>query len=67
MDIGKQKEVIEAAKEKMEKALLHLEEELKSYRAGKANPAVFNNVLVDYYGSPTPIPRVGKHRRQRLL
>ncbi|MDD2419445.1 MAG: ribosome recycling factor [Bacteroidia bacterium] len=58
MDIGKQKEVIEAAKEKMEKALLHLEEELKSYRAGKANPAVFNNVLVDYYGSPTPIPQV---------
>ena len=36
----------------------HLEEELKSYRAGKANPLVFNNVMVDYYGSPTPIPQV---------
>ncbi|MPM86537.1 Ribosome-recycling factor [bioreactor metagenome] len=58
MDISKQKEVIETAKEKMEKALSHLEEELKTYRAGKANPAVFNNVIVDYYGSPTPIPQV---------
>ncbi len=58
MDISKQKEVISAAKERMEKALLHLEEELKTYRAGKANPAVFNNVLVDYYGTPTPVPQV---------
>ncbi len=58
MDLSDQKKVIATAKEKMEKAILHLEEELKSYRAGKANPAVFNNVLVDYYGSPTPIPQV---------
>ncbi|MDD2491510.1 MAG: ribosome recycling factor [Bacteroidales bacterium] len=58
MDISKQKEVTDAAREKMQKALLHLEEELKSYRAGKANPAVFNNVMVDYYGTPTPIPQV---------
>lgn len=58
MDISKQKEVIDAAKDKMHKALLHLEEELKTYRAGKANPAVFNNVMIDYYGSPTPIPQV---------
>lgn len=58
MDISKQKEVIDAAKDKMHKALQHLEEELKTYRAGKANPAVFNNVMIDYYGSPTPIPQV---------
>jgi len=58
MDISKQKEVITSAKEKMEKALLHLEEELKSYRAGKANPAVFNSIMVDYYGNPTPIPQI---------
>jgi ribosome recycling factor len=58
MDISKQKEVIDVAKDKMHKALLHLEEELKSYRAGKANPAVFNNIMVDYYGNPTPIPQV---------
>ena len=39
-------------------AVTHLEEELKTYRAGKANPLVFNNVMVDYYGSPTPVPQV---------
>jgi ribosome recycling factor len=27
-------------------------------RAGKANPAIFNNVTVDYYGAPTPLPQV---------
>jgi ribosome recycling factor len=58
MDISKQKEVISAAKEKMVKALGYLEEELKTYRAGKANPAVFNNVSIDYYGTTTPIPQV---------
>ncbi len=58
MDIDNQKEVIAAAKEKMNKAIFHLEEELKSYRAGKANPAIFSNILVDYYGNMTPIPQV---------
>ncbi len=58
MDIKVSKDCIAQAKERMNKALLHLEEELKSFRAGKANPAVFNSVLVDYYGSPTPIPQV---------
>lgn len=58
MDMIRQKEAIETAKENMEKALLYLEEELKTYRAGKANPAVFNSVIVDYYGNPTPIPQV---------
>ena len=58
MDISKQKEVISAAKEKMSKALIYLDEELKTYRAGKANPAVFNSVSIDYYGTTTPIPQV---------
>jgi len=58
MDISKQKEVISAAKEKMIKALSYLEEEMKTYRAGKANPAVFNSVSIDYYGTITPIPQV---------
>ena len=35
-----------------------LEEDLKSYRVGKANPSIFNNVTVDYYGTPTPIQQV---------
>ncbi|MBQ7221889.1 MAG: ribosome recycling factor [Bacteroidales bacterium] len=56
--IEKAQEVIAAGKKKMEDAIFHLEEELKTYRAGKANPAVFNNVMVNYYGNPTPIPQV---------
>ena len=58
MDISKQKEVISAGKGKMAKALNYLEEELKTYRAGKANPTVFNSVCIDYYGTTTPIPQV---------
>ena len=56
--ITKAKEILSAAKDKMSHATTHLDEELKTYRAGKANPLVFNNVMVDYYGSPTPVPQV---------
>ncbi len=56
--ITKAKEILEEAKGKMSNATHHLDEELKTYRVGKANPLVFNNVMVDYYGSPTPVPQV---------
>ncbi len=56
--IQKGKEAVEAAVTKMQSAVSHLEEELKNYRAGKANPAVFNAVYIDYYGTPTPLPQV---------
>ena len=56
--ITKAKEILESAKSKMTGAVHHLDEELKTYRAGKADPRVFNNVMVDYYGSPTPVPQV---------
>ena len=56
--ITKAKEILAASKDKMSHAVTHLDEELKTYRAGKANPLVFNNVMVDYYGNPTPIPQV---------
>ncbi|MBE6235978.1 MAG: ribosome recycling factor [Bacteroidales bacterium] len=56
--ITKAKEILAGAKDKMGNAVHHLEEDLKTYRAGKANPLIFNNVMVDYYGSPTPVPQV---------
>lgn len=56
--IEKAKAVTDAAKEKMQGTVNYLDEELKTYRAGKANPAVFNNVVVNYYGTMTPIPQV---------
>jgi len=54
----KAKAVIEAVKEKMQGSVTFLDEDLKTYRAGKANPAVFNSVMVNYYGTMTPIPQV---------
>lgn len=58
MDIAKTKEVLETVKVKMEKAVYHFSEELAALRAGKANPAVFKGVSVDYYGNQTPIEQV---------
>ena len=52
------KEILKKAEEKMQEAVLFLEEDLKTYRVGKANPSIFNSVLVNYYGTPTPVPQV---------
>lgn len=41
------------------KSLSHLENELTKVRAGKATPSMLSGVMVDYYGSPTPIQQVG--------
>jgi len=50
--------VIDEAKEKMSKAIDHLENELATLRAGKASPRMLDTVVVDYYGSPTPLNQV---------
>ena len=52
------KEIVAQTDDKMQEALAFLEEDLKTYRVGKANPAIFNNVTVDYYGTPTPLHQV---------
>ncbi len=44
--------------EKMDKAVKHLSKELGSIRAGRANPGVLEKVMVDYYGTPTPVQQV---------
>ena len=44
--------------DKMKNSVEHLERELASVRAGRANPAVLDKVTVDYYGAPTPIQQV---------
>jgi ribosome recycling factor len=43
------------AEEKMEKAVSVAKEELGTVRTGRANPAMFSRIVVDYYGSPTPL------------
>ncbi len=40
------------------KSVAHLENELVKVRAGKATPSMLQGVMVDYYGSPTPIQQV---------
>ena len=52
------KEILNGAEEKMQEAVLFLEEDLKTYRVGKASPSIFNGVTVNYYGSPTPLMQV---------
>lgn len=47
--------IIKEATERMEKTLEHLTREFAGLRAGRANPAMLDRILVDYYGSPTPI------------
>lgn len=49
------KEVLNKAEEKMNKTINGLKNEFASIRAGRANPSVLDKVLVDYYGTPTPI------------
>jgi ribosome recycling factor len=52
-------EVIDTAKEKMQKTTSVFQEELRSIRAGRANPRLLDRVMVDYYGTPTPLPQMG--------
>lgn len=40
---------------KLNKALDHLKSELLAVRAGRANPQILNKIVVDYYGTPTPL------------
>ncbi len=49
---------LDDAKERMNAAIDHLGKVLAKIRAGRANPAVLDGVLVDYYGTPTPLNRV---------
>ncbi len=46
---------IEVLETKIEKSLSHLKEELAAVRAGKANAALVDRVMVEYYGTPTPL------------
>ena len=51
-------EKLNVYEEKMKKTIANLEGDLGTIRAGRANPNVLNRIMVDYYGSPTPIQQV---------
>ncbi len=51
--------IMEDTEDLMKKAISHLEAELLKIRAGKATPQMLDGIVVDYYGSTTPISQVG--------
>lgn len=51
-------ETLLEAEEKMDKAVEVAKEDFASVRTGRANPGLYNKVLVDYYGSPTPLQQL---------
>ncbi len=50
--------ILDVASEKMGKAIEHLDREIGKVRAGKANPKMLDGIMVDYYGSMTPLAQV---------
>lgn len=48
-------ESLAEAEEKMSKAVAVAKEDFATIRTGRANPVMFSKILVDYYGSPTPV------------
>jgi ribosome recycling factor len=50
--------LLDITEEKMERAMIHLRDELARLRAGKANPQMLDGIHVDYYGTSTPINQV---------
>jgi ribosome recycling factor len=54
----KAKEIVKMTENKIQKSVEHLNETLLGIRAGKASPALFNQVMVDYYGAQTPLPQI---------
>ncbi len=52
------KQCIAEATASMEKTITHFQEQLLSIRAGKASPSMLAGIMVEYYGTPTPIEQV---------
>ena len=51
-------EIIKDAEHKMGAAVEHAREEFAAIRTGRAHPAMFNKLMVDYYGAPTPLQQL---------
>jgi ribosome recycling factor len=57
-------DVLAEAKDKMGKAVEVAKEDFGTVRTGRANPALFQKVLVDYYGTPTPLAQLASLQNQ---
>lgn len=52
--------VLDTARERMEKALAHTQEQLRNIRTSRASSGLVENIRVDYYGSPTPVNQLAQ-------
>jgi len=52
--------LLKSGEEKMEKAISQLKREFATVRTGRANPGILDKVLVDYYGTPTPLRQMSQ-------
>ncbi len=50
--------VVSETEDKFEKALTHLQQQLRGIRTGRASSALVDNIKVDYYGTPTPVSQM---------
>ncbi len=55
-----QEKVLASAKERMDKALKHIYEQLRHLRTSRASTGLVENIRVDYYGSPTPLNQLAQ-------
>lgn len=53
------KEILDQAKVKMDKSIVVLQNNMQAIRAGRANPKLLDRIMVDYYGTPTPLNQIG--------
>ncbi|TBT84282.1 ribosome recycling factor [Propioniciclava sinopodophylli] len=51
-------EIMATAEQKMKATIEHVKDELAGIRTGRAHPAMFNKIMVDYYGTPTPLQQL---------
>ena len=54
-----EQDTTKVAGEKMDKSIGVIRKELASLRAGRANPQILDRIMVDYYGTPTPLNQIG--------
>ena len=60
-------ETLFEAEEKMERAIEFAKEEFATIRTGRATAAMFAKIIIDYYGTPTPLPQMTEERRREMI
>ncbi|WP_297964199.1 ribosome recycling factor [uncultured Anaerovibrio sp.] len=53
-------DIVSSSEERLNKSIDALKREFGSLRAGRATPSLLDKVMVDYYGTPTPVNQVAK-------